>query len=229
MNFLFERVTEPSIEPVTLAEMKRHLRAFMSVTDDDDDITNLIVAAREWVEDYTGRALIDQTWRLSLVNRSGYSVGGDRVSGYTPGLRGWWGQRDWDHWMRSGEIMLRKAPVIALTEFVSVDQASVETAVDPLSYELREPDSKWPRVVPLNGITWPTSGVFAGFRITFRAGFCDLTGSPKEDATVVPVRFKQAMKLWAEANYDRDPVMMPLLLNVAEQIVKPERADLSIA
>ena len=37
------------------------------------------------------------------------------------------------------------------------------------------------------------------------------------------------MKLWAEANYDRDPVMMPLLLDVAEQIVKPERADLSIA
>jgi hypothetical protein len=229
MNFLFERVTEPSIEPVTLAEMKRHLRAFMSVTDDDDDITNLIVAAREWVEDYTGRALIDQTWRLSLVNRSGYSVGGDRVSGYTPGLRGWWGQRDWDHWMRSGEIMLRKAPILALSEFVSVDQAGIETAVDPLSYELREPDSKWPRIVPLNGITWPTCGVFAGFRITFRAGFCDLTGSPKEDATVVPVRFKQAMKLWAEANYDRDPVMMPLLLNVAEQIVKPERADLSIA
>ena len=65
-------------------EMKRHLRCFMSVTDEDADITNLIAAAREWAEDYTGRALVDQTWRLSLVNRSGYSVGGDRVSGYTP-------------------------------------------------------------------------------------------------------------------------------------------------
>ena len=229
MNFLFERVTQPDIEPVLLAEMKRHLRSYTSITDEDDDITNLIIAAREWAEDYTGRALVDQTWRLSIVNRSGYSVGGDRVSGYTPGLRGWWGQRDWDHWMRSGEIMLRKSPVLALTEFVSVDQAGVETAVDPLSYQLREAESKWPRIVPLNGITWPTAGVFAGFRITFRAGFANRTGSPLQDGRVVPVRFRQAMKLWAEANYDRDPVMMPLLLQVAEQLLKPERADLSIA
>jgi hypothetical protein len=125
--------------------------------------------------------------------------------------------------------MMRKAPVIALTEFVSVDQAGVETPADPTSYQLREQESKWPRIVPLNGITWPTTGVFAGFRITFRAGFCNLTGSPTQDATVVPMRFRQAMKLWAEANYDRDPVMMPLLLNVAEQIIRPERADLSIA
>jgi hypothetical protein len=37
------------------------------------------------------------------------------------------------------------------------------------------------------------------------------------------------MKLWAEANYDRDQYMMELLLKVAEQIIKPERADLSLA
>ena len=53
MNFTLERVTQPDIEPVTLDEMKRHLRCFMSVTDEDDDITALIVAAREWIEDYT--------------------------------------------------------------------------------------------------------------------------------------------------------------------------------
>lgn len=233
MNFTLERVSQPDIEPVTLAEMKRHLRCFLSVTDEDDDITALIVAAREWVEDYTARALIDQTWRLTLGSRlSGYSIGGDRVSGYTPGLGfgcGWFGERDWLHWMRSGEIMLRKAPIIALTSFVSVDQAGAETAIDPASYELREANSKWPRLVPLNGISWPTTGIFAGFRVTFRAGFADRTGSPQQDASVVPTRFKQAMKLWAEANYDRDPVMMPLLLDVAQQIVKPERADLSIA
>src|ERR1019366_2460869 len=141
MNFTLERVTDPDIEPVTLEEMKRHLRCFMTVTDEDDDIMALIVAAREWVEDYTARALIDQTWRLTLGScLGGYSIGGDRVSGYTPGLgfgRGWFGERDWLHWMRSGEIMLRKAPIIALTSFVTVDQAGVETQIDPSSFELR--------------------------------------------------------------------------------------------
>ena len=61
MNFVLERLTQPEMEVVTLAEMKRHLRLFSSVTDEDADITALIVAAREWVEDYTGRVLVDQT------------------------------------------------------------------------------------------------------------------------------------------------------------------------
>ncbi len=100
---------------------------------------------------------------------------------------------------------------------------------DPRIYARFADAARAAGIVPLNGITWPTSGIFAGFRITFRAGFADRLGSPQQDADVVPVRFKQAMKLWAEANYDRDPIMMPLLLKVAEQLVKPERADLQIA
>lgn len=53
-------VTPPAIEPVSLADAKGQLR--LSLTDDDTLITALIVAAREYVETFTHRALITQTW-----------------------------------------------------------------------------------------------------------------------------------------------------------------------
>ena len=224
MKLILERLSGPEIEPLTLAEMKRHLRCFDTVTDEDDDIAGLIVAAREWVEDYTGRAMVDQTWRQTIGQRLGQYLGGDSVTGYTPGFLSI-GHREWLHWMRRGEILLHRAPLLALTSFVSVDAAGVETEIDPTSYQVWEATSKWPRVVPLSGVSW-TGGIF---RLTYRAGFADRTGSPQQGSEVIPVRFKQAMKLWAEANYDRDPKMTTLLLDVAERLVKSERANLQLA
>ena len=48
-------------EPITLDEAKAHLRMDLTFTYDDDYITNLIVAAREWAENHTGRSLIPKT------------------------------------------------------------------------------------------------------------------------------------------------------------------------
>ena len=56
--------TEPSLEPVTLVDMKLHLR--VDCTADDDLITALIVAARQWCEDYEHRAYITQTITAKL-------------------------------------------------------------------------------------------------------------------------------------------------------------------
>ena len=224
--FAFERTVEPTVEPVLLAEMKRHLREYDSVTTNDDDIANLIKAGREWAEEFTGRALFDQTWRLTLGSRLGTYIGGDRVSGYTPGIIPF-GRYEWMEWVRRGEIMLRKSPVLSIVSVLSVDDAGATTSVDAANYEVRERDSKWPRIVPLDGFTWPqTEG---GLRITFRAGFADQDVSPAEGVAVVPVRFVQGIKLWVEAMYDRDEKLMPLLLKTAEDILRPERAALSLA
>lgn len=55
----------PTVEPLTLAEVKRHLR--IDHTDDDVYINDyLIKAAREHVEDVTERQLITATWVLKL-------------------------------------------------------------------------------------------------------------------------------------------------------------------
>ncbi len=57
-------VTPPEVEPVTLAEAKAHLR--LETTADDAFVTSLIPAARELVEIFLRRALITQTWELTL-------------------------------------------------------------------------------------------------------------------------------------------------------------------
>jgi uncharacterized phiE125 gp8 family phage protein len=57
-------ITPPAAEPLTLAEAKLHLRG--PVAADDDLVTALIQAAREQVENYVHRALINQTRELTL-------------------------------------------------------------------------------------------------------------------------------------------------------------------
>lgn len=57
-------VTPPAVEPVTLTEVKEFLR--IDNTDEDTLLSSLIVAARNYAEDYQNRPLITQTWQLWL-------------------------------------------------------------------------------------------------------------------------------------------------------------------
>lgn len=59
-----QRTTAPAALPVSLIEAKAHLR--VDTTDDDLLITALIGSATELAEQATGRALMAQTWQLSL-------------------------------------------------------------------------------------------------------------------------------------------------------------------
>jgi gp6-like head-tail connector protein len=57
-------IAGPGEEPLTLAEAKAWCR--VDTTDEDALLTALIAAARLHVESMTGRALIEQSWRLTL-------------------------------------------------------------------------------------------------------------------------------------------------------------------
>jgi len=100
VRFALERLSDPSIEPVTLTQAKLHLRE----DDDahDDEITALITGAREWAEDFTGRALVDQMWRLTIANDAWTPI----VPLAPVSVCGYW---DW-----RGEIWLRRSPVLAV-------------------------------------------------------------------------------------------------------------------
>jgi uncharacterized phiE125 gp8 family phage protein len=59
-------VTPPAVEPVTLAEVKRHLRIEQDFTDDDTDLTCKLTAARVLAESLIERAAIDTTLDVML-------------------------------------------------------------------------------------------------------------------------------------------------------------------
>lgn len=220
MRWVLERVSEPEIEPVTAAEFVRNVGEFTgAATTRADDINRLIAMARRWVEHDTGRALIDQSWRLTLSDVWGGSSY-DSVAGPPPD--GWYCGT---YVGRVSEILLRRSPVIAITSFVSVDAAGEETAIDPTTYELREADSKRPRLVGLNGASWTTGT----YRIGFRAGYADRDVSPAEGAEKVPGCFLQAILLHAQAYYDTDEKMMDKLIDAAAALVQQERCGLDFA
>jgi len=60
----YELVTAPTVEPITLAELKAHAK--IDGDHEDAALEAFIVAARQMVEKHTGRALITQEWRASL-------------------------------------------------------------------------------------------------------------------------------------------------------------------
>lgn len=57
-------ITAPTAEPVTLDELK--MRAAITFTDHDSMLNDFIAAARESAEKFLCRALITQTWGLSI-------------------------------------------------------------------------------------------------------------------------------------------------------------------
>lgn len=59
-----KKSAEPTVEPVSLTDMKLHLR--VDISDDDDLITSLIKAARGYAEDFTNRTFITSTYELTL-------------------------------------------------------------------------------------------------------------------------------------------------------------------
>jgi uncharacterized phiE125 gp8 family phage protein len=97
-------ITDPSAEPVTVAEAKTHLRVDHS--DEDTYIGLLIKTARQWVEEYTRRAILTQTWTLSL----------DAV----PGSR----------------IALPRPPLQSVTHIKFYDEADAATTVSSTFYQV---------------------------------------------------------------------------------------------
>lgn len=60
-------IDPPAVTPLTLAEVKKHLR--VSSTDNDDLITIYLKAATAYIDGewgFLGRAIVTQTWRLTL-------------------------------------------------------------------------------------------------------------------------------------------------------------------
>lgn len=101
------RVVAPTVEPVDLDLFRAHARMPESSSEMELWLIRL-QAAREWVERYTGRALLQQTWSYTV----------DALC-------------DW-----SAPLLLPVAPLIAVTSITVTDPTDVGTVLAGASYRV---------------------------------------------------------------------------------------------
>ena len=223
VRYLLERVSQPEIEPITLAEAKRHIRGFANQTSEDSDIEDWIVVARQMIEHYTARALVDQRWKLTVDTRQ---TTGDAVGGYSSSIEVEAGAC----LLATRGVYLRRSPVLDVVQVATIAEDGEETVVDPAHYALRDAGTKAPRVVPISGSSW-INGPFA---ITFRAGYADRTGSPITGAEAIPACLKHGVKLLIGVfDENRSPIVIGSISGEIpigiRHVVEPENANLGLA
>src|SRR5262245_58465763 len=135
-------VTAPAVTPLTLAEVKKHLR--VSSSDQDDLITIYLKAATDYLDGehgFLGRALVTQTWRLTIDE------------------------------FPTAEIKLPLPPLQSVTSIKYDDTAGVEQTVSSADYYVdTASEPGW--VVPLANVSWPsTLDAINAVRITYVAGY----------------------------------------------------------
>lgn len=184
-------VTPPAQEPVTLAELKGHAR--IDVADEDALLTSLITTARGYVEESTGRALLTQTWSLTL----------DDWPRSAP-LHDWWdGVRDGalTSVLAAERVPIPKAPFLAVSTVELLDEDGTPTAV-PAGVWYSAPKSGQGELVRRRGQVWPVPLRDAGgIRIRFTAGYGTLPAQ-------VPFAIRQAILLLGAHWYEtREPAL----------------------
>lgn len=169
----------PVAEPVTLDELKAHLR--VDGDDDDDLILGQARAAREWVEGVTGRQLVSAT----LIER------------YDDFPR--------DAYGADSGIFLSRAPVQSVASVTYVDVAGAVQTWPAESYQV-DLASVPARIRPAYGRAYPGVRVdnLGAVVVTYVAGYApDTSVSPENPAGNVPAGFKAAIKLLVAHWYDR--------------------------
>jgi uncharacterized phiE125 gp8 family phage protein len=146
--------TAPTIEPVTLNEVKAHLRVTSST--DNDKISNLITTVRQKLEDQLQIALITQTWKAFYA--------------------GWPGEDEED------AFILPIAPVASVTHVKYKDTAGTQSTWSS-AYYIAETDSTPGRVVLGYSQTFPTTELYPSLpiEIQFIAGYgAAITSVPQQ-------------------------------------------------
>jgi uncharacterized phiE125 gp8 family phage protein len=136
-------VTAPAAEPLSVSQLKTHLR--IDHNDEDDDLEDLIIEARQKLESDMRRAFITQTWRMSL-----------------------------DGWPTLDEILLPRPPLQSVTSIVYKDSEGTPTTWSSSAY-IVDTDSEPGRIVLAYGETWPSLTLYPAnpIQVTFVPGYGD--------------------------------------------------------
>ncbi len=175
-------VTAPTVEPVTLDELKAYAK--IDGSDEDSLLSLLIATARRLAEQYTGRAFITQTWLLTQDSFSSYVEDVPPAGVYlAPSPTA---ISDFE------TVHLPRQPVQSVESVKVTDPAGVVTTVAAATYWLDTANAD----LALNqGQSWPTSlRDSAAVAVTFKAGYGDAAGN-------VPAEIRQAVLMQATAMY----------------------------
>jgi hypothetical protein len=170
-----QRTVAPTVEPVTLAQAKSQLR--VDFADDDLLIGMYIQAAREYAENYTGRAFIQQTWRLSLDNFPYYK---DAHINMRNGLFN-------GAYLHCMAINLPRPKLMSVSSITYLDGTGTPQTLDPSLYVV-DTDVEPARIVPKRNTFWPYPQIFQpnAVQVTYVAGY-------GTDASTVPAQVQIAI------------------------------------
>lgn len=177
--FIKEVAGQTYVEPLTVDELARHVRA--NSDDEAAELSDLIIAAREKLELDTRRIFIQRNFTL-VMDQFPY-----------------WGQLDRQSIERTsqavgvfygGGIFLRRAPVTAVTQIQYLDPTGTPQVLDPSKY-VTDLISEPARIYPAYAQPWPVT------RWQNNAITISFTGGYSTDTSLVPRRARQAIRLLA--------------------------------
>lgn len=136
-------VTAPTIEPVSIDDLKIDLRIDADLTEHDVLIESLSMAARRWIERTARRALITQTLKLTL-----------------------------DDWPASDRLSIPRPPLLSIVSIKYYDTADGEATFSSGSYFV-DTGNEPGRVVLNSGVSWPSVALrpASGVMIEYTAGY----------------------------------------------------------
>ena len=163
-------VEGPRVEPLDVAEVKAHLR--IDHSEEDLWLRASIVAVRQRMEVFLGRALITQTWEAVWPT--------------------------WPTWPGGDVLELRPGPLQSVVSVAYTDGAGVVATVDAGGYVV-DTRSRLGRVVLRSGVSWPwpagglavANGVVARYVVGY---------GPK--ARDVPQFLRSVMLMWVGDMYE---------------------------
>lgn len=198
-------VTEPSIEPVSVVEAREHLRL-----DDDVDeslVFSLILTARQWAENYTGRSFINRTMQMYL---DGFSEKDTPL---------WEGTRTGIHITNyENYIEIVSAPVSAVSSIKYYDDSNTQSTWATTNYyvdTIREPA----RISLTDTGVFPTDLRKAnGLEINYTAGY----GANRTDVPeAIRVAIMQYMTFMYEHRGDFERFPPPQPPKILNQLLNP--------
>lgn len=165
-------ISQPAVEPVSLAQAKLQCRIDDDITQDDALLTGMITAARIVCENYIKRAFITQTW---LHNLDDFPF--------------------WRNWTTVGNpVTLMKPPVQSVVSLVYLDQAGNSNTFDPSLYTL-DNISEPARIIRNLAQPWPLTGFYPNaVQITAVHGYGDCPND-------VPLPARQAILMHVTWQY----------------------------